>query len=175
MNLSEALSHIREIPDYPKPGIVFKDITPLLSNGKAFDAVIDALCEDLTQVDIVAGIEARGFILASAMATKLGAGFVPLRKAGKLPHHVFAQSYELEYGSAQLEIHQDAFPVGAKVVLVDDVLATGGTLAAATKLISDVGGVLAQISVLMEISFLNGRSKILADWPEVRIKALLSS
>jgi adenine phosphoribosyltransferase len=175
LNLSEALSHIREIPDYPKPGIVFKDITPLLSNGKAFDVVIDALCEGLTQVDIVAGIEARGFILASAMATKLGAGFVPLRKAGKLPHHVFTQSYELEYGNAQLEIHQNAFPVGAKVVLVDDVLATGGTLAAATKLISEVGGVLTRISVLLEISFLNGRSKILADWPDVSVKALLSS
>jgi adenine phosphoribosyltransferase len=174
VNLSDALSLIREVPNYPKPGIVFKDITPLLSHGKAFDVVINSLCDDVSDVDIVAGIEARGFILASAMAAKLGVGFVPLRKEGKLPHQVFSQSYELEYGHAQLEIHQDAFPKGSKVVLVDDVLATGGTLVAAMKLISDAGGVLTNISVLLEIPFLQGRKKILVSQPEVRLKALLS-
>jgi adenine phosphoribosyltransferase len=157
VNLSEALHLIREIHDYPKPGVVFKDITPVLSDREAFKIVIDSLCEGLTEIDIVAGIEARGFILASAMAKKLGAGFVPLRKAGKLPYQVFSQSYELEYGQANLEIHKDAFPAGSKVVLVDDVLATGGTLEAAMTLISDVGGILTNISVLLEISFLEGR------------------
>lgn len=175
MNLSEALHLIREIHDYPKPGVVFKDITPVLSDREAFTIVIDSLCEGLTEIDIVAGIEARGFILASAMAKKLGAGFVPLRKAGKLPYQVFSQSYELEYGQANLEIHKDAFPAGSKVVLVDDVLATGGTLEAAMTLISDVGGILTNISVLLEISFLEGRARILSKDPDVTFNALLSA
>ena len=175
MNLSEALHLIREIHDYPKPGVVFKDITPVLSDREAFTIVIDSLCEGLTEIDIVAGIEARGFILASAMAKKLGAGFVPLRKAGKLPYQVFSQSYELEYGQANLEIHKDAFPAGSKVVLVDDVLATGGTLEAAMTLISDVGGILTNISVLLEISFLEGRARILSKNPDVTFNALLSA
>jgi adenine phosphoribosyltransferase len=175
VNLSEALHLIREIHDYPKPGVVFKDITPVLSDREAFTIVIDSLCEGLTEIDIVAGIEARGFILASAMAKKLGAGFVPLRKAGKLPYQVFSQSYELEYGQANLEIHKDAFPAGSKVVLVDDVLATGGTLEAAMTLISDVGGILTNISVLLEISFLEGRARILSKNPDVTFNALLSA
>jgi adenine phosphoribosyltransferase len=175
VNLSEALHLIREIHDYPKPGVVFKDITPVLSDREAFTIVIDSLCEGLTEIDIVAGIEARGFILASAMAKKLGAGFVPLRKAGKLPYQVFSQSYELEYGQANLEIHKDAFPAGSKVVLVDDVLATGGTLEAAMTLISDVGGILTNISVLLEIAFLEGRARILSKNPDVTFNALLSA
>ena len=143
MNLSDALSLIRKIPDYPKPGILFQDITPILSHPAAFESVISALCKELSDTDIVVGIEARGFIFASAMANRMQCGFVPLRKAGKLPFDVFSQSYELEYGTASLEIHRDAITQGSKVVLVDDVLATGGTIEAGLHLIQKAGRVAA--------------------------------
>ena len=174
MNLSDALSLIRKIPDYPKPGILFQDITPILSQPAAFESVIAALCKDLSDTDIVVGIEARGFIFASAMANRMQCGFVPLRKAGKLPFDVFSQSYELEYGTASLEIHCDAIAPGSKVVLVDDVLATGGTIEAGLHLIEKAGGVIESVVVLMEISALAGRNKIAETFPSVHITSLLS-
>src|SRR5580692_9302131 len=120
-------SRVRDVPDYPQPGVVFKDITPLLADGKAFNAVVEGLAELYGPVDKVAGIEARGFILAAPVACRLGAGFVPIRKKGKLPGATFGQDYELEYGTSTLEVHQDAFRPGERVLIVDDVLATGGT------------------------------------------------
>src|SRR5437762_6550498 len=125
---------IRDVPDYPQRGVVFKDITPLLGDGKAFAAVIDALAAIYGPVDKVAGIEARGFILAAPVACRLGAGFVPIRKQGKLPAATHTESYELEYGSATIEVHTDAFTPGERVLIVDDVLATGGTARAAAAL-----------------------------------------
>lgn len=174
MNLSDALSLIRKIPDYPKPGILFQDITPILSHPAAFESVISALCKELSDTDIVVGIEARGFIFASAMANRMQCGFVPLRKAGKLPFDVFSQSYELEYGTASLEIHRDAIALGSKVVLVDDVLATGGTIEAGLHLIQKAGGVIQSVAVLMEISALSGRNKIAETFPSIEIISLLS-
>jgi adenine phosphoribosyltransferase len=118
---------VRDVPDYPQPGVVFKDITPLLADGKAFAAVIEALAETYGPVDKVAGIEARGFILAAPVACRLGAGFVPIRKKGKLPGVTFAEEYDLEYGTATIEVLTDAFAPGERVLVIDDVLATGGT------------------------------------------------
>jgi len=174
VNLADALSLIRKIPDYPKPGILFQDITPILSHPDAFNSVISALCKDLSDTDIVVGIEARGFIFASAMANRMHCGFVPLRKAGKLPFDVFSQSYQLEYGTASLEIHRDAITPGSKVVLVDDVLATGGTIEAGLHLIQKAGGVIQSVAVLMEISALAGRNKIKETFPSIEINSLLS-
>ncbi len=151
---------IRDIPDYPRQGVVFKDITPLLADGEAFRQVIGALGAAHGGVDKVAGIEARGFILAAPVATALGAGFVPIRKQGKLPAATYAQSYNLEYGSATLEVHQDAFQSGDRVLIVDDVLATGGTAAACAELVARCGATVTGIVVLLELGFLNGRSKL---------------
>jgi adenine phosphoribosyltransferase len=153
-------SHIRDVSDYPQPGVLFKDITPLLADRQAFAAVVDALATTFGPVDKVAGIEARGFILAAPVAYRIGAGFVPVRKKGKLPSATFAEEYQLEYGSATLEVHQDAFSPGERVLIVDDVLATGGTARAAASLVSKTGAEVAGICVLMELSFLNGRSAI---------------
>jgi adenine phosphoribosyltransferase len=153
-------SRIRDVPDYPQPGVVFKDITPLLADPRAFAAVVDALAREFGPVDKVAGIEARGFILAAPVAYRTGAGFVPVRKKGKLPSATFAEEYQLEYGSATLEVHQDAFAPGERVLIVDDVLATGGTARATASLVSQTGAEVAGISVLMELSFLHGRSAI---------------
>lgn len=174
MEISQALSKIRKVPDYPKPGILFQDITPLLADAEAFDVIVDSLSRNLDSIDVIAGIEARGFILASALASKLRCGFIPLRKAGKLPFHVFSERYELEYGTAELEIHQDALLPGLKVVLVDDVLATGGTITAALRLIQRSGGTLDSVLVLMEITALKGRSQIEKEFPEIEIRSLLS-
>ena len=173
MNLDSALKLIRDIPDYPKPGILFKDITPLLANGLAFSAITASFSNEIKKSEIVAGIEARGFILASAMAIKAGSGFVPIRKAGKLPHAVFAESYSLEYGNATLEIHQDALSDSERVLLVDDVLATGGTILAALKLIQKAGGKISHLCVLLEIAALDGRARILSEFPDVQITALV--
>jgi adenine phosphoribosyltransferase len=153
-------SHIRDIPDYPQPGVLFKDITPLLAEPAVFSAVVDALADEFGPVDKVAGIEARGFILAAPVAYRTRAGFVPVRKKGKLPSATFAQEYQLEYGTAILEVHQDAFAPGERVLIVDDVLATGGTARATASLVSQCGAEVAGISVLMELSFLNGRSAL---------------
>jgi adenine phosphoribosyltransferase len=163
-------ARIRDIPDYPKPGIVFKDITPLLADGPAFAAVVAELAVGHADVDKVAGIEARGFILAAPVAYALNAGFVPVRKQGKLPAATYAQSYELEYGTATLEVHTDAFVPGERVLIVDDVLATGGTAAATAELVRRCGATLTGIVVLLELDFLQGRAKL----PELPVRALLS-
>jgi adenine phosphoribosyltransferase len=153
---------IRDVADYPQPGVVFKDITPLLADGAALGAVVAALAAGYGPVDKVAGIEARGFILAAPVACHLGSGFVPVRKQGKLPAPTFAQSYQLEYGTATIEVHQDAFAPGDRVLIVDDVLATGGTAEAATELVRRAGGEVAGIAVILELAFLGGRAKLAA-------------
>jgi adenine phosphoribosyltransferase len=163
-------SLIRDIPDYPQQGVVFKDITPLLADAAGFAAVVDALASGHGPVDKVAGIEARGFILASPVALRLNAGFVPVRKKGKLPSITYSQDYELEYGSATLEVHRDAFAPGERVLVVDDVLATGGTARATADLIAMAGATVAGIVMLMELSFLDGRRKL----PDLDVRSLLT-
>jgi adenine phosphoribosyltransferase len=160
MNRLRAL--VRDVPDFPKPGIVFKDITPLLADEVAFSSVIDETVVHFGRgnVDKVVGIEARGFILASPVAYHFGAGFVPVRKAGKLPWKVETEEYELEYGSAALEVHGDAIAPGERVLIVDDVLATGGTARAAARLVERLGGKVIGIATLLELSFLGGRKAI---------------
>jgi adenine phosphoribosyltransferase len=154
--------YIRSIPDWPKKGILFRDITPLLADPKAYAAAIDALCADFTDADIeyVAAVEARGFIFGAAVAKKLGVGFVPIRKKGKLPFKTKSVTYDLEYGTDTLEVHCDAINKGAKVLMVDDLLATGGTMAAACKLIEKIGGQIVAISFLIELGELAGRDKL---------------
>ena len=160
------LAHNIDVPDYPTPGVVFKDLTPLLADATAFAEVVAALADagrdegGQPVVDRVVGMEARGFIYAAPVALALGAGFVPVRKAGKLPRASYAESYALEYGQATLEMHRDALPQGARVLLVDDVLATGGTAVATRQLIEACGGVAVGASVLMELSFLPGRKTV---------------
>jgi adenine phosphoribosyltransferase len=167
-------ARIRDIPDYPQPGVVFKDITPLLADGAAFREVVDGLAATHGTagggVDKVAGIEARGFILAAPVACRLGAGFVPVRKKGKLPAATFSEDYELEYGTATVEVHQDAFEPADRVLIVDDVLATGGTARATADLVRRTGATVAGITVLIELSFLNGRAKL----PGMPLAALLT-
>jgi adenine phosphoribosyltransferase len=152
-------SLVREIADFPKPGIRFKDISPLLADGPGFAAAIRAMAEPWREARLqaVVGIEARGFILGAPLARELGIGFVPVRKPGKLPGEVIEESYALEYGSDRLQVHRDALPAGARVLLVDDVLATGGTLAAAARLVSRLGLELVGGAVLMELAMLDGR------------------
>ena len=155
-----------DVPDFPEPGVVFKDITPVLSDPAAFAAVIDALAaagrdeSGRSVVDHVVGMEARGFILAAPVALALGAGLVPVRKVGKLPRTTYAESYALEYGEATLEMHKDALTAGDRVLLVDDVLATGGTVAATRRLVESSGAVAHGVAVLMDLSFLPGRESI---------------
>src|ERR1700745_1119162 len=151
---------VRDVPDYPQAGVVFKDITPLLADGKAFAAVIEALAETYGPVDKVAGIEARGVIFAAPVACRLGAGFVPIRKKGKLPGVTFAQEYDLEYGTATIEVLTDAFAPGERVLVIDDVLATGGTARATAELVRRAGARVSGLAVLLELSFLNGRAKL---------------
>lgn len=156
-------SYIHTIPDFPKPGILFRDFTPLLANGPAFSALIEQLKERYLdkRIDVVVGIEARGFVLASALAYALGAGTVLVRKEGKLPHETHAEEYELEYGSSVLEISRDAFQEGQRLLVVDDVLATGGTVGATLKLIQDNFSVtVEELVFLMELDDLNGREKL---------------
>jgi adenine phosphoribosyltransferase len=156
------IDRIRDVPDYPKPGVTFKDITPLLADHTAFAAVVDAIVAHYGRgtIDKVAGVEARGFILAAPVAYHIGAGFVPVRKKGKLPSSTYAESYDLEYGSETIEVHQDAFTPGERVLIVDDVLATGGTARATAELVRRTGAQVAGLSVLMELGFLNGREKL---------------
>lgn len=153
---------IHDVPDFPKKGIGFKDITPLLSDPKGFASAIDRLAEPFVGagINVVAGIESRGFLLATPIAYRLGAGVVPIRKKGKLPRAVKSASYALEYGTDSIEAHADAFPKGCKVLLVDDVLATGGTAAAAVQLIEAIGGTLVGSAFLIELGFLDGRKKL---------------
>lgn len=153
---------IREVPDYPKPGILFYDLTTLLKNPAAFHGLVDELCKHYEgeQVDAVVGIEARGFILAPALAYRLNAGFVPVRKPKKLPASAIAVTYQLEYGSDTLEIHADAIQPGQRVLISDDLLATGGTAAATVDLIRKLGGKVVGASFAVELTFLNGRKKL---------------
>ena len=170
-------SLVRDVPDFPEPGIVFKDISPLLADHDGFTQVVEHLAaagRDETGallVDKVIGIEARGFILAAPVALALGAGFVPVRKAGKLPRKTFQQTYDLEYGTATLEMHEDALEGGERVLVVDDVLATGGTIEATVALVERAGAHVAAVSVLIELGFLAGRER-LADLP---LRSLLAT
>jgi adenine phosphoribosyltransferase len=155
-------SKIRDIPDFPKPGIVFKDITPLLADEVAFSTVIDEIVVQFGRgtIDKVVGIEARGFIVASPVAYHFGAGFVPVRKRGKLPWETEAETYELEYGEETLEIHRDAIAPGERVAIVDDVLATGGTALATARLVESLGGKIQGMAFVIELGFLEGRKRL---------------
>jgi adenine phosphoribosyltransferase len=162
VDLEQLRALVRDVPDFPQEGVVFKDITPLLADELAFSTVIDLIVVHFGRgnVDKVVGIEARGFILASPVAYHFGAGFVPVRKKDKLPWSTEAAEYALEYGSATLEIHRDAVTPGERVLVVDDVLATGGTARAAAQLVERIGGKVVGISCLIELGFLNGRAKL---------------
>ena len=153
---------IRNIPDFPIPGIQFKDITTLLGDGRAFRQVVDTFAERYADraIDAVVGIESRGFMFSAPLAYRLGIGLVPVRKHGKLPAPTYRVEYALEYGSNQLEIHRDAFKPGARVVIIDDLLATGGTVAAACQLVEMAGGVVEEVAFVIELAFLNGREKL---------------
>ena len=169
LNLEE---YIRSVPDWPKKGILFRDITPLLAHPDAFRAAIDALSADFldTGIQYVAAVEARGFIFGAAVAEKLGAGFVPRRKKGKLPFKTESVTYDLEYGTDTLQVHSDAVETGAAVLMVDDLLATGGTMAAACRLIEKIAGKIAGIAFLIELTELTGRRKL----TQYKIKTLIS-
>jgi adenine phosphoribosyltransferase len=160
--LSEIEGAIRNIPDFPKPGIQFKDITPLLADARLFSGTIDLMTDNLKpgMVDAVVGIDARGFIFAAAAAVKLSAGFIPIRKKGKLPFQTHEEDYALEYGTATVAVHVDALKPGSRVLLIDDLLATGGTAAAAAALMQKLGAHILEISFLIELSFLGGRQKL---------------
>ena len=175
MKIDDALSLIREIPDYPKPGIRFQDITPLLAHGEAFIAITEKFATYADSSTLVAGIEARGFIFASAVANQLRSGFVPIRKAGKLPHLTISESYGLEYGVDTLEIHTDAVAPGSKVLLIDDVLATGGTIGAAIELIHRLGGQVTHVLALLEIEGVPGRERLNQKYPEIPVTSLVVS
>ena len=153
---------IRDIPNFPKPGIVFKDITPLLANGPLFAKTVDLLADRYhgQNIDTVLGIESRGFIIGAALAYTLGAGFSVVRKPGKLPYETHSESYELEYGMDKLEIHIDAIPPKARVIIADDLIATGGTAAATAALVTKLGATVVECAFVIELSFLNGRQKL---------------
>lgn len=159
---TDLAQYIRDIPDWPKPGILFRDITPLLADPHAFPTTVDALCAPFfgAGVQYVAAVEARGFIFGSAVAARLGAGFIPVRKKGKLPGATEVASYELEYGVDTLEMHRDAIPTGAKVLMVDDLLATGGTMRAACDLMEKVGAEVVGIAFVIELTDLKGRDRL---------------
>lgn len=171
MELSALRALIRDIPDYPSPGILFRDITPLLRDGNALSAVAELMSATNPTADLIAGIEARGFFFAAAIGVQSKRGVIPIRKKGKLPHDVHRQEYGLEYGSDVIEIHKDAAKPGENVFLVDDVLATGGTLAAAIKLIETTGAKVSSVAVLLEISGLGGREKLVQEFPNLKIDA----
>jgi adenine phosphoribosyltransferase len=160
--MDELKKLIREIPDYPKPGILFYDLTTLLKDRNGFHALVDRLCQHYAErhVDVVVGVEARGFIFAPALAYRLNAGFVPVRKPKKLPGKTASVSYQLEYGTDTLEIHQDAILPGQRVIISDDLLATGGTAAATVQLVKKLGGEVAGLAFAVELTFLNGRAKL---------------
>ena len=162
---------VRDVPDFPKPGIIFKDITPILGSAELFRLSVDVFVEATRalKVDKVVGIDARGFVFGAAVAYELGLGFVPVRKKGKLPYVCQSAAYSLEYGEAVVEMHTDALVAGERVVLIDDLLATGGTAAAAAKLIEQVGGTLVEIQFLIELEFLSGRKNL----PSDRVRSFL--
>jgi len=160
--MSDLKSYIRDIPNFPKQGIIFKDITTLLKDGKKFREAVDLFARELKgkKIDIVLGIEARGFIFGAALAYKLGCGIAPIRKKGKLPSKTHAVTYDLEYGKDTIEIHQDAFEKGANVLIIDDLLATGGTCRAVIDLVEKMGGKIEAIAFLIELTALKGREKL---------------
>jgi adenine phosphoribosyltransferase len=162
---------IRDVPNFPRPGIVFKDITPLLANPAALALSVEYLTQPFRHlhVDVVAGAESRGFIFGAAVAMRLSAGFVPIRKSGRLPAETHAEEYALEYGNDRVEIHRDSIEPGDRVVMVDDLLATGGTMAACCRLVQALGGEIVGVSVLIELGFLNGRSQL----PGIPLHAIL--
>ncbi len=162
MNTDALRAAVRDVMDFPKPGIIFKDITPILANGELFRKSISLICETTggMKIDKVVGIDARGFIFAAAVADRLGTGLIPIRKKGKLPWRTRQSAYSLEYGEAIVELHEDAIHPGESVLLVDDLLATGGTAAAAVQLLEELGANIVGISVLIELEFLQGRSKL---------------
>jgi adenine phosphoribosyltransferase len=175
--LAELLtSRIKDVPDYPKPGVLFKDIAPLLADAEVFGALTRALADRAAALGAtkVVGLEARGFVLAAPAAVSAGLGFVPIRKKGKLPGAVFTRSYDLEYGSATLEVQCDAFGPGERVLVVDDVLATGGTLGASLDLVREAGASLAGVVVLMELSFLPGRERLQPHLAGAPLEALVT-
>jgi adenine phosphoribosyltransferase len=153
---------VRDIPDFPKPGIIFKDITPILKDPALCQNIVDAFAEQLagTKIDVIAGIESRGFLFGLMLAIKLGVPFVPVRKAGKLPYAIKQKVYELEYGTATIEMHTDAIEPGQHVLIHDDLLATGGTVTAASELITELGGIISGFSFVIGLGFLNGKEKI---------------
>jgi adenine phosphoribosyltransferase len=159
---AELQKHIRDIPDFPKPGIVFKDLTPLLADGKALRLAVEAMSDPFREasIDYVVGTEARGFILGAPVALELGVGFVPVRKPGKLPHDTIAASYQLEYGTDEVEMHADALHEGSRVLVVDDLIATGGTAVATVELVRRTGARVAGCSFLVELGFLEGRKAL---------------
>ncbi len=161
--------YVRDVPDYPQKGIIFRDITPLLGDKAIFRETVELMSKDWTATppDLVAGIEARGFIPGAAIAVRLGAGFVPIRKTGKLPWMTVMETYELEYGTDQLEVHSDAVQPGQKVLIVDDVLATGGTASAAVRLMRKLGADVVGVQVLIELTYLGGRARL----QDVRLKS----
>ena len=169
--MEELKNIIRDIPDFPKKGIVFKDITTLLAEGKSFHRMIDLIAHRYIgqRIDQVVGVEARGFILGSALAYKLGTGITLVRKPGKLPYKTRQKTYELEYGTDTLEIHEDAFMPGARVLVADDLLATGGTMAAVVDLVRDLGADVVECSFMAELAFLEGRKRL----PEGKVFSLL--
>ena len=170
-DLQRLSAAVRDIPDFPKPGILFKDITPLLGDAELFKLSIDGFVAASRPLNVskVVGIDARGFVFGAAVAYELGAGFVPIRKKGKLPHACESAAYALEYGEAVVEMHVDALRAGERVVLIDDLLATGGTAAAAANLIEKVGAILVEIQFLIELEFLNGRKNL----PPDRVRSFL--
>lgn len=162
MDTAPLRDSIRDIPDFPKPGVVFKDITPLLAEPATFSTVVDAIVVSFGRgtIDRVVGIEARGFIIAAPVAYHFGAGFVPLRKSGKLPYDTVSESYQLEYGTETLEVHADAFAPGDRILIVDDVLATGGTARAACNLVERAGAIVAGLAFVIELEFLKGAARL---------------
>jgi len=172
VNLSDALSLVRAIPDFPQSGILFYDVTPLLGNPDAFKTVVTEMSGSNANIDYVAGMEARGFIFASALSIQENVGFIPIRKSGKLPSDTFTESYGLEYGTDTLQIHRDSCAPGKKVLIVDDVLATGGTACAAIRLVHSTGGEVSEIVFLLEIEALQGRQRILSEFPTMIIRSL---
>lgn len=169
-------SLVRDVPDFPKPGILFRDITTVLRDPVAWRATVDQLCDavDAWDFDVVVGIESRGFILGAALAYQLGVGFVPVRKPGKLPAAVHAVDYELEYGLDSLEIHQDALEAGSRVLVVDDLLATGGTAAATAALVATCGAHVAGAAFVVELEALGGRARLAEQAPSAHVVAMLS-
>ena len=160
-------SAIRDIPDFPKPGIVFKDITPILKDTVLCGNIVDAFIEKVkgTRIDVIAGVESRGFLFGLTLACKLGVPFIPVRKAGKLPYTIRQKAYKLEYGTAVIEMHTDAFEPGQHILVHDDLLATGGTVTAASELITEMGGVIAGFAFVVGLGFLNGKERI-APWSD---------